>query len=124
MRISDWSSDVCSSDLTGITSAVVGFALIGTSTSLPELVTVIAALKLRQPEMAFGQILGTNFINLSLLPLGDLIFSGEPVMNVLGAFETVSALLGAILIGIFMVGLLEHRNRTIRSEEHTSELSH
>src|SRR3546814_288500 len=98
---------------TGITSAVVGFALIGTATSLPELVTVIAALKLRQPEMAFGQILGTNFINLSLLPLGDLIFSGEPVMNVLGAFETVSALLGAILIGIFMVGLLEHRNRTI-----------
>lgn len=98
---------------TGITSAVVGFALIGTATSLPELVTVIAALKLRQPEMAFGQILGTNFINLSLLPLGDLIFSGEPVMNVLGPFEAVSALLGAILIGIFMVGLLEHRNRTI-----------
>src|SRR3546814_9803399 len=63
--------------------------------------------------MAFGQILGTNFINHSLLPLGDLIFSGEPVMNVLGAVETVSALLGAILIGIFMVGLLEHRNRTI-----------
>src|SRR3546814_17748566 len=63
--------------------------------------------------MAFGQILGTNFINLSLLPLGDLIFSGEPVLSVLGAFETVSALLGAFLIGIFMVALLEHRNRTI-----------
>lgn len=97
----------------GLTSAIVGFALIGTATSLPELVTVIVALKLKRPEMAFGQVLGTNFINLSLLPLGDLIYSGDPVMNTLGAFETISALLGAILIGIFMVGLLEHRNKTI-----------
>lgn len=97
----------------GVTSAIVGFALIGTATSLPELVTVITALKLRRPEMAFGQVLGTNFINLSLLPIGDWIYQGEPVMNTLGPFETVSALLGAMLIGIFMVGLLEHRNRTI-----------
>lgn len=97
----------------GLTSAIVGFALIGTATSLPELVTVIAALKLGRPEMAFGQILGTNFINLSLLPVGDWIFDGEPVVNMLGPFETLSALLGAVLIGIFMVGLLEHRDRTI-----------
>lgn len=97
----------------GLTSAIVGFALIGTATSLPELVTVTVALKLQRPEMAFGQILGTNFVNLSLLPISDWIFDGEPVMNTLGAFETVSALLGAVLIGIFMVGLLEHRNRTI-----------
>ena len=97
----------------GVTSAIVGFALIGTATSLPELVTVITALKLNRPEMAFGQVLGTNFINLSLLPIGDWIFDGEPVVNTLGAFESVSALLGAVLIGIFMIGLLEHRNRTI-----------
>ena len=97
----------------GLTSAIVGFALIGTATSLPELVTVITALKLRRPEMAFGQVLGTNFVNLSLFPVGDWIFDGKPVLNTLGPFETVLALLGAVLIGIFMVGLLEHRNRTI-----------
>lgn len=97
----------------GITSAVVGFALIGTATSLPELVTILVALKLGRPEMAFGQVLGTNFINLSLLPLGDLVFAGGPVLDALGTFEIILALLGAILIGVFMVGLLEHRNRTI-----------
>jgi cation:H+ antiporter len=97
----------------GLTSAIVGFALIGTATSLPELVTVLIALKLNRPEMAFGQVLGTNFINLALLPVSDLIFAGEPVINTLGAFETLSALLGALLIGIFMVGLLERRDQTI-----------
>ncbi len=97
----------------GLTSAAVGFGLIGTATSLPELVTVLAALRLCRPEMAFGQVLGTNFVNLSLIPVGDAIFDGEPVLNTLGAFETLSALLGAALIGVFMVGLLEHRDRTV-----------
>lgn len=97
----------------GLTSAIVGFALIGTATSLPELVSILAALKLGRPEMAFGQVLGTNFINLSLLPLSDLLYKGDPVLGTLGRFEIVSALLGALLIGIFKVGLLEHRDRTI-----------
>lgn len=96
-----------------MTSALVGFALIGTATSLPELVTILVALKLRRPEMAFGQMLGTKFINLSLLPLSDLIYSGVPVIDTLGAFEVVSALPGGLLVGFLMVGLLEHRNRTI-----------
>ncbi len=97
----------------GLTSAIVGFALIGTATSLPELVTIIAALKLGRPEMAFGQVLGTNFVNLALIPLGDAVYRGGPLVDTLGTFETVSALLGAGLIGVFMVGLLEHRDRTI-----------
>ena len=58
----------------GLTSAIVGFGLIGTATSLPELVTIIAALKLGRPEMAFGQVLGTNFVNLALIPLGDAVY--------------------------------------------------
>lgn len=98
---------------TGMTSALVGFALIGLATSTPELSTIVTALRLRRPEMAFGQVLGTNFVNLSLLPLGDAIFQGGPIINELGRFEIVSALLGAGLIGIFLVGLLEHRDRTI-----------
>ena len=92
---------------------MVGFALIGTATSLPELVTIVIALRLGRPEMAFGQVLGTNFVNLALIPLADAVYRGEPVLNTLGKFETVSSLLGATLIGVFMVGLLEHRDRTI-----------
>ncbi|RIV75476.1 sodium:calcium antiporter [Pelagerythrobacter aerophilus] len=98
---------------TGIASALVGFALIGLATSTPELATILTALRLHRPEMAFGQVLGTNFVNLSLILLGDALFAGGPIINELGAFEVVSALLGAALIGIFLVGLLEHRDRTV-----------
>ena len=98
---------------TGLGSGIVGFALIGIVTSAPELSTIVQALKLRQYEMAFGQVLGTNFINLSLFLLADVTFTAGPVINELGPFEIVSALIGATLIGVFLVGLLEHRNRTI-----------
>lgn len=100
-------------DQTGIGSGMVGFALIGTSTSLPELSTVYAALLMRRYELAFGQVLGTNFVNLSLIVLADGFFTGGAVINELGAFEIVSALLGAFLIGIFLVGLLERHNPKI-----------
>jgi cation:H+ antiporter len=98
---------------TALGTGMVGFALIGFSTSTPELSTVVAALRIRRPEMAIGNILGTNFINLALILLVDGVARGEPVIDRLGAFEIVSALLGATLIGIFMIGMLERRDPTI-----------
>lgn len=92
---------------------MVGFALIGLATSMPELSTIVTALRIRQYEMAFRQVLGTNFANLSLILLADAVFAGGLVIDELGAFEAVSALLGATLTGVFLVGLLEHQNPTV-----------
>lgn len=98
---------------TGLGTGMVGFALIGIATSLPELSTIIQSIRMRRYELAFGQVLGTNFVNLSLIIVADSVFVGGPVINELGRFETVSALLGAAMIGIMLVGLLERRNTTI-----------
>jgi cation:H+ antiporter len=98
---------------TGIGTGMVGFAFIGLATSLPELSSIVTALRLRRYEMAFGQVLGTNFINLSLFFLADAVFAGGPVLNELSRFETISALIGALLTGVFLIGLLERRNPTV-----------
>jgi cation:H+ antiporter len=98
---------------TAIGTGMVGFVLIGGSTSMPELSTVYTAIRLRQYELAFGQVLGTNFFNLSLILLTDAFFLNGPVINELGRFEIVSSLLGLILIGVFLVGLLERRDPKI-----------
>jgi cation:H+ antiporter len=98
---------------TGIGTGIVGFAFIGLATSMPELSSITAALRLKRYEMAFGQVLGTNFINLSLFLLSDAVFTGGPLINELSRFETISALLGATLTGVFLVGLLERRNPTV-----------
>lgn len=98
---------------TGLSAGAVGFLMIGTVTSLPELSTIVAALRLRRHEMAFGQVLGTNFVNLSLFGVADMAFGGGPVINELGKFEAALALLGCVLTGIFLVGLLERRDPRI-----------
>lgn len=49
-----------------------------------------------------------------LLLLGvDLVATGEPVLNQIGAFATVGALLGTLVTAIFLIGLSERRDRRI-----------
>lgn len=98
---------------TGLGTGLVGFLLIGTSTSLPELSSITAAIRLRKYELAIGEVLGTNFVNISLILLADAVFTGGPVIGELGRFEVVSALLGSGLVALYTVGLLEHRNPVV-----------
>jgi cation:H+ antiporter len=95
---------------TGLGAGMVGFLLIGIATSLPELSTIFAAVRADRREMAIGEILGTNFVNISLILLADIVFTGGPVINELGRFEIISSLLGVMLIGVYLVGLLERRD--------------
>jgi cation:H+ antiporter len=98
---------------TGLGKSFVGFVLVGTSTSLPELSTIIAAIRLHRYEMAIGDILGSNVYNLLLIFVTDVVYVGEPVLNHVSPFETVAALMGIVMTGILLLGLLERRDRTI-----------
>lgn len=98
--------------LTGLSSGIVGLVLVGFATSLPELSSIISAVRLRRYEMAMGDVFGTNILTLGLIFLADLVYSGEPVLNQAGRFEAVAATLGILLTGIFLVGLLERENKT------------
>jgi cation:H+ antiporter len=98
---------------TGLGTGIVGFVLIGVSTSLPELSSITAALRIRRYEMAIGEVLGTNFVNIALILLADAVFAGGPVIDELGRFEATSALLGVTLTGMILIGLLERRNPTV-----------
>jgi cation:H+ antiporter len=100
-------------DQTGLGTSFVGFLLVGVSTSLPELSTITAAIRMKRHEMAVGDILGSNLFNLLLIFLTDVVYGGEPVLNHAGRFEIVAALLAIVMTGILLLGLLERRDRTI-----------
>jgi cation:H+ antiporter len=97
----------------GLGTSFVGFLLVGMSTSLPELSTIVAAIRLKRHEMAVGDILGSNVFNLLLIFLTDVVYSGDPVLNHVGRFEIVAALLGIVMTGILLLGMLERRDRTV-----------
>lgn len=98
---------------TGIGSSIVGFLLVGFATSLPELSSVLAALRLRRYQMAIGDIFGTNLFNIQILFVADLVYRDGALLNAAGSFEIAASCLAALLTGLFLVGLLERNNRTI-----------
>ncbi|MGE0801967.1 MAG: sodium:calcium antiporter [Lautropia sp.] len=98
---------------TGLGTSLVGFLLVGISTSLPELSTVTTAIRMKQHEMAIGDILGSNVFNLLLIFLTDVVYDGDAVLNEVGRFEIVAALLAIAMTGVLLLGLLERRDRTL-----------
>lgn len=56
-------------EVTGIGATFIGTWLVGFSTSLPELVTSLAAVRLRAYDLAVGNLFGSNALNMSPSPL-------------------------------------------------------
>lgn len=61
----------------GISEAVIGLTVVAVGTSLPELVTAVAAARRRETSLIVGNVLGSN------------VFNSLPVAGVAGALATV-----------------------------------
>jgi cation:H+ antiporter len=97
---------------TGMAAGLVGFVLVGLATSLPEMSSIVGALRLRRYQMAIGDIFGTNIFNILLIFVADAVYRGDPVLSQAGRFEVLGAILAVLMTGIFIVGLLERKDRT------------
>lgn len=91
-------------EITGLGTTFIGTTLVAVVTSLPELVTTIAAAKLGADDMAIGNLFGSNLFNMFAFGLTDLFFTEgrffavvDPaflLVSVLGLLMTVMALVG------------------------------
>ncbi|MPZ46436.1 MAG: sodium:calcium antiporter [Betaproteobacteria bacterium] len=98
---------------TGLGTSFVGAVLLAASTSLPELSTVLAAVRLKRYEMAVADVFGTNLFNVTILFAVDLLYDGPPVLREVGPFAGFGALLAIVLTSLYLVGMLERRDRTV-----------
>jgi cation:H+ antiporter len=98
---------------TGLGQSFVGAILTSTSTSLPEISTVLGAVSLGRYLMAFSDIFGTNIFDLALIFLIDASYSGGPVLNEVGAFSSFAAVLGIAVTLVYAAGLIERHDRTV-----------
>lgn len=98
---------------TGLGTSFFGAVFLGFSTSLPEISTVIAAVRLKRYEMAISDVFGTNLFNVTIIVLVDALYPGDSVLVEAGRFASFSALLALILTTLFLVGLIERRDRTV-----------
>jgi cation:H+ antiporter len=98
---------------TGLGQSFVGAVLLAISTSLPEVSSVVAAVRLRRYQMAISDIFGTNLFNVGMIFLVDIFYTGKPVLSEVGSFSQMASLLGAALACVYLVGLIERRDRTV-----------
>jgi cation:H+ antiporter len=98
---------------TGLGESFFGAVFLGLSTSLPELSTVLAAVKLRRYEMAMADVFGTNLFNVTIVVLVDALHSGGPVLSEVSRSAGFGAMLGLLLTGMMTVGVIERRDRTV-----------
>ena len=114
------------SNFFGISESIVGLSIVAIGTSLPELATCIISGIKRNSDIAVGNIIGSNILNL-LLVLGssclihpityDISFNNELILLIvstlifwvykdIGQKNTVTRLKGLTLLGVYLINTL------------------
>lgn len=96
---------------TGLGSTFVGATLLAISTSLPELSTAIAAVRLGNYSMAISNIFGSNGIMVALIFLADLFYRDGPILSAGEPATTFTVAMGIVVTCAYLVGLVERRDQ-------------
>jgi cation:H+ antiporter len=93
-------------EVTGWGTTFVGNLFVAASTSLPEVVTSFAALRLAAPDLAIANLFGSNLFNMAILAIDDLAYVGGPLLSDVSFYHLFSATTALIMTGISITGLI------------------
>lgn len=91
---------------TGLGGTFIGTTLVAFTTSAPELVTSIAAIRMGVVDLAVGNVLGSNIFNMNILVISDLFYRGGYIISAGSSTHAITALVGLLLSGLIALGLL------------------
>ncbi|MCC5911217.1 MAG: sodium:calcium antiporter [Clostridiaceae bacterium] len=97
---------------TGLGHTFVGTLLIAATTSLPELVTSLAAIKIGAYDMAVGNVFGSNIFNMLVIVVTDVVYYQDSMFSVINIDHTITAMAAIILSCIAVIGLFYRSQRT------------
>ncbi|MCS6927674.1 MAG: hypothetical protein NZ578_17425, partial [Candidatus Binatia bacterium] len=92
--------------VTGIGTTFVGTLFMAVTTSLPELVTSFAAVRLGAFDLAVGNLFGSNAFNICVLFFTDIAYRAGPVLSQVSHTHVATAFLGILLINIGLAGIV------------------
>ncbi len=109
-------------EATGISTSFVGSSLLAVTTSLPELVTALAAVRLGAFDLAVGNLFGSNAFNMAALFAVDLAQRPGALLTSVAPVHAISALVAILLMNIGIMGLLYRAEKRILLIEPDSAL--
>ena len=89
--------------LTGWGRLFVGSILVALATSLPELSHNFTAVRIDEPELALGDVLGSNIVNILILAVVALLFGGRRFLRQVAPEQGYLIVLAAIMTGLAVI---------------------
>jgi cation:H+ antiporter len=97
--------------ITGLSATFIGTTLVAVTTSLPELVTAVAAVRLGAFDLAVGNLYGSNAFNIAALCLADLAYRPGPLLGAVSTTHAVTALISILLMNVGLIGIVYRAER-------------
>jgi cation:H+ antiporter len=92
-------------NVTGLTQSFVGSLFVAVSTSLPEMVVSVAAVRIGALDMAVANLFGSNLFNVAVLGLDDLLYLKGPILLSVSESHLVTLTAAIVMTGICVIGL-------------------
>jgi len=100
-------------DQSGLGTGFIGVTLLAAATSLPELTTSIAAVRIGAYTMAISNIFGSNLIMLVLVFPADILFRSGPILQQTSQTVSLALAFGLAVTAIYLTGLIVRRKPKI-----------
>jgi cation:H+ antiporter len=106
----------------GLGATFVGTLLLGLCTSMPELITSLAAVRLGAFDLAVGNLFGSNAFNMVIFVALDLAAPRTPIFAALSPLHAISGALAVILMSLGLAAILYRAERRLVMLEPDSAL--
>lgn len=105
-----WSAERIAEE-SGITATFIGTSLVAMTTSLPELVVSISAIRLGAFDLAVGNLFGSNAFNMAAFFFADLAYRGGGLLSTVSSTHALTALWAIIMMNIGLMGIIYRAER-------------
>ncbi|MGZ8380472.1 MAG: sodium:calcium antiporter [Nitrospira sp.] len=116
-----WSAERIAEE-SGMTATFIGTSLVAITTSLPELVVSISAVRLGAFDLAVGNLFGSNAFNMAAFFFADLAYRGGGLLSTVSSTHALTALWAIIMMNIGLMGIMYRAERRFRLIEPDSLL--
>lgn len=103
--------------ITGLGTSFIGTTLVALVTSLPEVVTTIAAIRIGASDMAIGNLFGSNMFNMFAIGLTDLFYTDGRFLSIINNSFMLVGMIGLLMTTIGLIGNLAKLEKRVFSFE-------
>ncbi len=96
---------------TGLGTTFMGTVFVAMTTSLPEVVVSVSAVRMGAPDLAIGNLLGSNMFNIVIPAIDDIFYLKGPLFSNIEAAHATTAMMAILMTAVALVALTYRRDK-------------